>query len=336
MPPRVLITLTLSVLLGAALGYWLQLAPLEEQKVEQPAWRARPAVATQELSPALPHFTSDREAREWVEARAQSGLGEEVEALFRPEAGLSESLRLELAQKLVREYRRMDPQVLGRILLRLPPGKEEDRALNELFWKWAMDDAEECLRFLETLPPERLNSLVLHNAGPGLSLLPAERLIAFARRLDDRGRAFLAEGVAASADQCGSWANTSAALARMEFKPDQNAVQAEWQFAVRLARIAPDEIERRIAAEPDPRKRDNWLDGYSWNLRLRDPEAGLRLRQRIENADLREDKHGYLDSWLRSDRDAALTWLLSDAARAMMSEKRRRNYLFSYGLEEAR
>ncbi len=331
-----ILTSVLCALLGAVAGIWCRPVQSEVQAAELPVRSSLPGAPEKDPPPAFPRFTSDREAHEWVDERLRSGRGGEVEALFRPEAGLSESLRLELAQTLMKEYRRMDPHVLGRILLRLPRGKEADRALNELFWKWALDDAEECLRFLEILPTEQLNSLVLHNAGLSLSLLPAERLIAFARRLDDRGRAFLAEGLAASADQCGSWANTSAALARMEFKPDQNAVQAEWQFAVRLARIAPDEIERRIAVETDARKRDNWLAGYAWDLRLRDPVAGLRLRQRIENADLREDKHGYLDQWLRSDRTAALAWLLSDAARAAMSEEQRRSYLSSYGLEEAR
>lgn len=84
------------------------------------------------------------------------------------------SLQLDLASDLVNNYRRIDPWVVGRIVAHLPEEKRRF-SLNELVTRWCADDAEDGLRFLETLPPERLNSILLPNASFGLSQLAGER-----------------------------------------------------------------------------------------------------------------------------------------------------------------
>ncbi len=337
MRTRLLITTILSLLLGAVAGSWFSPAAAGRREENRTKARAEADVAEREpLAPAF-NFTNARTAHEWMDERVHSGRGAEVEALFRPESGLTEALRVELARGLVaHNYRRMDPHVLGRVLSRLPENKTTIMAWNDLVTRWCSDDAEECLRFLETLPSERLNAHFLHNASFGLSQLPAERLLAFARRLNDRGRAYLAEGLASFADQSGSWANTSAVLSQLDVKADEKAIPMERQLATNLARIAPAVIEAGIAAETDARKRDHWLEGYAWVIGREDPAAGLQIDARIANAELRKEHHQHhLSRWLKSDRVAALSWLLSDSARAQMSEQQRRTFLASYGLEAA-
>lgn len=133
------------------------------------------SVAVTSESPSIaPTFASHREAHEWLLTAIRSGRFDHIEALFRPDSGLSMSLQLDLASDLVNNYRRIDPWVVGRIVAHLPEEKRRF-SLNELVTRWCADDAEDGLRFLETLPPERLNSILLPNASFGLSQLAGER-----------------------------------------------------------------------------------------------------------------------------------------------------------------
>jgi len=283
-----------------------------------------------------PSFASHRAAHEWLLEAIRSARFDHIEALFRPESGLSISRQLDLAGDLVQNYRRIDPRVVGRIVLRLPQERKSIVALNDLVTRWCQDDAEEALRFLETLPPERLNTILLHNASWGLSQLPADRLLMFAQRLNDQGRAYLAEGLATFAEQSGSWSNTSLALSRLDPKPEAKAIPFQQQLGGNLARTAPALIEQHLAAEPDARKRDAWLTGYSWVIGLADPAAALPLDARMSHPETRE-KHlrQHLTRWLKTDRTAALTWLMSDAARASLTPEQRQHWLQRYGMEAA-
>lgn len=291
------------------------------------------AVTSETLS-TVPTFASQREAHQWLLDAIRSGRFDHIEALFRPDSGLSMSLQLDLASDLVQNYRRIDPWVVGRIVARLP--EEKRRAtLTNLVTPWCMDDAEDGLRFLETLPPERLNSILLHNACFGLSHLSADRLLLFAQRLTDEGRAYLAEGLATFADQSGSWANTSLVLSRLDPKPGTKAIPFQQQLATNLAHSAPEMIEERIAAEPDPQKRDAWLTGYSWVIGRSDPEAALTLDARIGDTKTREAHfRQHLTRWLKTDRAAALNWLVSDSARAALTAEQRRHWLERFAKED--
>lgn len=131
-----------------------------------------------------------------------------AERFFQEGADLTEEQRLALAKERVRNYRRIDSQALVRIVLTVPPGKASDELLWRLIADWSASDAEDALRFIETLPADRLNTIgVLQNAAFGLARLPAERVLAFAAKLDDKGRAYIAKGLVAFADQAGSWRN---------------------------------------------------------------------------------------------------------------------------------
>lgn len=266
----------------------------------------------------------------------EAGRFEAAELLFRQDAGLSEAQRLELAEALVSQYRRMDPRVLGRILLSLPPGDATTRLLSRLLTDWCSDDADDALRFLETMPADRLNTIMLHNAGFGLSQLPTMRVVQFAAKLSDKGRAFLAEGLATFADQAGSWWNTSSVLATLNAPRDKEAVSVEWQLAVNLADSDPRWIEAHIADATDPVSRAELLGGYAWITGINDPAQGVRLDAQIENAEMRKGHLSrHVNEWLGTDRAAALAWLQSAEAAQIMGPEQRAQFFKITGLEVA-
>lgn len=332
--PQLLLTTALSALLGAAVGHWSRPQVSETKPPPAPS-RAATAIATVDSLPTKPPlFTSVTASIEWAKRQMEAGRFEAAELLFRQEAGLSEAQRLELAEALVSQYRRMEPWMLGRILLSLPPGEATTHQLSRLVMDWCWDDADDALRFLETMPPDRLNTMLLHNAGFSLSRLPPERVLAFAAKLNDKGRAFLAEGMANSADQAGSWGNTSAILSRLNVKPEKEAMSVEWHVAVDLADRAPQDVSHLIAAETHPAKRAQLFGGYAWVVGSRDPAQGVLLDAQIENLEMREGHlRRHLNEWLGTDRAAALTWLQSAEAAQIMRPEQRAQFLKSNGLE---
>ncbi len=335
---RTLLTTVLCASLGAAIGSWSKSAQKSEVPRSPETSRPSAAVASaSELPSKPPPFVSVTASMEWVKRQMEKGDFEAAELLFRQEAGLTLEQRLDLAEKLVRNYRRMDPRVLARILLSLPVGEVTTGALSRLITEWCADDADDALGFLEAMPAERLNTILLHNAGFGLSRLPVERVAAFAAKLNDKGRAFLAEGLAVFADQAGSWSNTSAILEKINAKPDKEAISVEWQLAVNLATLAPQEAERLIAAEADLTKRDEMLGGYAWVTGVHDPVRGIELDTQIVDAKRRESHFKrHVSGWLNIDRAAALTWLRSSEAARILSAEQRAYFFKANGLEVAR
>lgn len=333
-------TLTLCVvcgLLGGWAGGWTRREGRPEptgavglsRKNEVPLVSAAPTPA--------PRGMSVTASMEWVREQMRRGDTGAVERLFHSEAGLTEAERLGLAKELVANSRRLDPRVLARVILGLPRGDEANLLLFRLIADWSGSDAEDALRFLETLPADRLNTVgVLHNAGFGLARLPVERVMGLAGRLDERGRAYLAEGLVGVADQVGSWRNTTAILSRLGAEPLKDAVSVEWQLGVNLAEIDPELLESQIAAETDATRREEMLGGYAWMVGINDPVRGVELDAKIQRPNIREhhlDRH--VMAWLQSDRAAALAWLQGAAARQLMSREARVNYLRHYGLEAA-
>ena len=237
---RLLFTASFCFALGAFAGWWCgpsATAPGVANATARPA-----PILPGTTSPAAkpPPFTSTTASMEWVRARMQNGDTTAAERFFRRDAGLTDEQRLGLARELMQNARRMDPNVLARIILGLPRGEAADRLLWRLVTDWSANDAEAALLFIETLPPDRLNTVgVLTNSAFGLSLLPAERVLALAARLDDKGRACLAEGLVGFADQGGSWRNTTAILAGLNDAPQADAISAGRMLGMRLAEIAP-------------------------------------------------------------------------------------------------
>lgn len=274
---------------------------------------------------------------EWVRSQMQKGDTTAAERLFRQNVGLSDEQRLGLARELMQNARRMDPRVLARIILGLPRGEDADKLLWRLVTDWSANDAEAALLFIETLPADRLNTVgVLTNAAFGLSRLPAERVLALAARLDDHGRACLAEGLVGFADQAGSWRNTTAILAKLNSRPQAGALSAERMLGARLAGIAPQDVETHMAAETDPWKRDELLQGYAWVTGIQDPSLGIELDAHIQNPKVRlEQSRLHARRWLECDRAAALVWLQSPDAAQLMGHKERTKLLRIYHLEAA-
>lgn len=287
---------------------------------------------------SIPPFTSVTASVEWVREQMRKGNLNAAELLFRHDAGLTPEQRLALAKELVRDFRRHDPRSLGRIVLGLPRGDESDHLLWNLIAAWSGEDAEGALRFIEALPADRLNTVgVLQNAAWGLCRLPADRVLAFAARLDEKGRACLAEGLATFADQAGSWRNSSAILAKLDARPHEGVLSAERQTAYQLGEIDPQGLESLIAAETDVTKRDEMLKGYSWLVGLKDPARGIDLDSQIVDPKERQQQiEHHMRQWLSSDRAAALAWLQGDVAETLLSTTERVKLLKSYGLEAAR
>ncbi|MBE7497520.1 MAG: hypothetical protein HS117_21455 [Verrucomicrobiaceae bacterium] len=332
---RTLFTFALSLALGAGLRLSIKsepdapAPPPETVKKAPPASRAAPLIANP------PPFTSATASMDWVRTQMDKGDTTAAERLFHQDAGLTDDQRLDLAKALASNFRRMDPRVLARIILGLPRGEKADH----LFWRfiadWCSYDAEDALRFIELLPSDRLNTTgVLHNAAFGLCRLPAERVLAFAGHLDDQGRAYLAEGLIAVADQAGSWRNTTAILDRLNAKPQQDAISPEWFLGRHLAEIDPQAFESRFAAETDALKHDKLIEGYTSSISRLDPERSIQMLAQMQHP--KPDQiTNRVEQWLTSDRAAALAWLQSDGARQHMDREARARLLRLYQRESA-
>lgn len=335
--PRTLLTLTICTAVGAMAGKLSQSRAVEK---EVQAARAQdlsvPRAAA--LMPKQPAWSSVTAIMEWLRSERSQGNAGAAEQMFRLDAGLTLEQRAALAKALVNDFRHQEPWVLARIVMGLPRGSESDRLLWSLVATWSSEDAEEAVCFIETLPADRLNDVgVLQNAGFGLCKLPAERVLAFAAKLTDYGRACLATGLVGFADQAGSWRNSSAILARLDARPDKEAISAEWMMGRQLGEIDPQIMESQIAAEPNALKRDEMLVGYAWATGRNDPVRGIELGVQIQRP-LERDRliQSHVEDWLRSDRAAALNWLQSDDARRFISTGLRRKLLTTYRLEAAR
>jgi hypothetical protein len=335
--PLPLITTTLCVVLGAIAGKWSQPAITVVEKPNEPAHAVIRSQAAS-LRSMPPPFTSVTASVEWVRAEMRKGNLNAVELLFRHDAGLTPEQRLALAKELVRDFRRYDPRSLGRIVLGLPPSEEADHLLWTLIATWSGADAEGVLHFIEALPADRLNTVgVLQNAAWGLCRLPADRVLAFAARLDEKGRAYIAEGLIAFANQAGSWRNTQSILDGLNVRPQKDTLTAEWRLGYQLAEIDPQAVESRIAAETDAFSRDELINGYASAISDREPARCLELLAQTSAPDKRAERiTSRVEQWLTCDRATALAWLQGRESAAFMPAEQRTKLLKSYGLEAAR
>jgi len=316
-------TCALCSLLGVFVGKWKSptLAVTDAAKTVK-APKSSPSALVPTVKP--PPFTSAIASMDWVRAQMEKGDTTAAE-------------RLDLAKVLVNNFRRMDPRVIASIILGLPRGEESDHLLWSFITDWSISDAEEALRFIEALPSDRMNTIgVLQNAAFGLTRLPAERVLAFAAKLDDKGRAYIAEGLVALADQAGSWRNTSVILDKLNVTPQKDSLSAEWRLGMQLAEIDPQALESRIAAETDILKHDELLHGYAMHVGLHNPLRGLELEVQIQQPEKRAKQiTNRVEYWLTNDRAAALAWLRSDAARQLMDSDKRNELLSFYPKEVA-
>lgn len=272
---------------------------------------------------------------EWIRAQMQKGDTTAAERLFQKEAGLTDEQRLALATVLVGDFRRVEPRVVARILLGLPRGDQADHLLWGFLSNWSNYDADDALRFIEVLPSDRLNCAgVLHNSASGFVRLPAERVLAFASRLNDEGRSYLAEGLVGLSNQMGSWRNTKAILDQLNAKAPKDAISQEWFLGRQLAKIDPQALENRIASETDAFRRDRLINGYASSICTLDPERSIQML--LQKQQPEPEITLTIHIWLTHNRAAALAWLQSDAARQGMDSEARAKLLRTYGLEAAR
>lgn len=329
--PLPLITTTLCFGLGGMIGKSSHPETVLAEKLGKPSHAiVRSQAASLRSMP--PPFTSITASVDWVRAQMRQGNPGAAELLFRHDAGLTPDQRLALAKELVRDFRRYDPRSLARIVLSLPRGEESDRLLWSLIATWSGEDAEGVLHFIEALPADRLNTIgVLQNAAWGLCRLPADRVLAFAARLDEKGRAHIAEGLVAFANQAGSWRNTQAILDGLNVPPQKDSLSAEWRLGMQLGELAPDVLESRIAAEADVLKHDELLTGYAMHVGLHDPARGLELEMQIRQPEKRAEQiTRRVEYWLANDRAAALAWLRSDTAHQWVKPEKRTEWLNLY------
>ena len=332
---RLLFTSALCLALGAAVGRSTKNETEATESPPEATTKAPAASRAASLQAKPPPFTSAVASMEWIRAQMEKGDTTAAEQYFRKEAGLTDEQRLALATVLVGDFRRVEPRVVARILLGLPRGDAADHLLWGFLSNWSNYDADDALRFIEVLPSDRLNTVgVLHNSASGFVRLPAERVLAFASRLNEQGRAYLAEGLVALSDQIGSWRNTKAILDQLNAKPQKDAISPEWFLGRQLAEIDPQALERQIAAETDPVKLDNLFEGYASHLRTVDPERGLAALAQMQHPESREVTR-HVENWLTSNRAAALTWLQSEAARQLVATDDRARLLRLYQKEAA-
>ena len=335
---RTLLTSAVCLVFGACLGvtFRKELSLPVAQKDSEPKRAMTITRGSSDSRP--PPFTSVTATMEWVRSEMRLGRVNAAEDLFFTSAGLTDDQRFAVAKELVNSFRRMDPWMLSRVVLSLPRGEQSDRLLWSLVSTWSGEDAEGALRFIEALPADRLNTVgVLQNAAWGLCRLPADRVLAFAAQLTDKGRSCLADGLTAFADQAGSWRNSAAILAKLNAKPHEDVYSAERHLGQHLAEIDPQGMEGLIAAESDVTKRDEMLQGYSWVIGLKDPARGIALDSQISDPkDRQRQIENHVEQWLSSDRASALAWLQGDVSVTLMTLEQRGKLLKSYGQEAAR
>lgn len=272
--------------------------------------------------------------QDWMRERWKEGRDDLALAAFLARPDLAE--RQGIAESFAGGCEHLDPHAVARVVLSLPSGMAADRALRELLSEWARADALEAVDFMETLPAERLTGLVLGSSGYGLSELPAERLAAFAGKLNAEARGTLVDALTAMADQAGSWSNLQR-FTELVRKDHPEMKESEYERGILFASSVPAQVEQWIAASTEPARRDMLISGYTRSFERGDPQRALQWDARITSAAMRDDEVGrHVSAWLRIDRVAALQWLKSDAARTLMTPALRRSKLLQNGLEAVR
>lgn len=267
---------------------------------------------------------------DWIEHADRLG---QSDAVFAAVSALPDmGLRIALIRQLADDRPRY-PWLAGRLILGLPQNEESMRLMSRLLSFWGRYDAEEELTFMETLPPEWRNSIILFDASSGLGALPAERLKPFVDSLNAAGREHFISGYARAALDHGTWASTLHALDvlgfGLRFTDDLHR-----PLIMRMADAAPTLLEHCLATATDADARDGIIPGYSAALHDNDPAQALCLTAQISNEERRaESIDSRLRRWLGTNRAKALAWLQSHEARTLIAVDVRAKWLRHYGLE---
>lgn len=272
------------------------------------------------------------EIKDWIRKRYVDGQPELALAAFLKIPSLK--IRQGLALAFATDSKNMDPHFVGRLILSLPAGGASDKAFARLINDWTNIDADEALRFMEKVPVERFNDVVLDYTVFGLCQLPAERVAAFVNKLGGKERAWFLETAMITRDQTGSSRNVQRIKELVSATPAKEEVS---RFLVdpEVAAAEPRQLEQWIAEEIDPVRRDRLISGYA-RSKLTQPEASLRWAAQIRDTEKKRSEQGWhLREWLESDRAAALAWLQGREARELVQTEHRASLLRSYGLEAA-
>ena len=271
--------------------------------------------------------------QEWVRERLEAGQTEVAHAAFLKIESLE--VRQGIAAAFAADSQYLDPGFVTRMVMSLPPGPAADKALGRLLSEWSSLDADEALRFMETLPVERFNDLSLGSCAFGLGQLPAERVAAFVGKLDPKARGWFMEVLLGTLDQTGSWTNLQRIMDLVSFTSSKDSIP-DFFLGMRIAEAAPLRVEAWIREETNPIRRDQLISGYTRSRENGEPAAAVRWDVQIQDADTRrEEVRRHLHRWLETDRAAALAWLRGSEARSLLPMEQRSPLLRSYGLEAA-
>lgn len=305
----------------------------EDQEAAADAETKPAAISAPLPAPPALAFASREELTAWLKPECQRGHSEAVIAAYREVK--DEAARTTIVDELVAD-RRSDFKVVARLIQSEQPSKDWDKRMTMLLAVWFRMDALEALQLTETLPPERLHNYQLNNVGPGLATLPADRVAAFANRLDDQTRAALAGGLTEMLNQSGSARNTQRILDLMKAWHSQDAIP-DCFVGTELGMANPAQLEQRISSETDSDRRDLMINGYTRNFEHQQPLKALEWDMKITSHEMRaEEQHRHLIFWLERQRDAALAWLKSGDGAEKVAANVRTSLLNIYREEAAK
>lgn len=344
---RVSGTYALCLLAGIAVGMG-QVSPEAQmssaetvvvQGAPKPSVPAASLVQPAQTKPAGPKVSdippmagTQAEIKDWIRKCYVNGQPDLAMAAFLKIPSLE--IRQFIAFAFANESKNIDPHFVGRMILSLPAGGFSDQAFARLINDWTTIDADEALQFMETVPVERFNDVVLDYAVFGLCQLPAERVAAFVNKLGGKERAWFLETAMITRDQTGSSRNAQRIKELVSPTPAEEIV-SRFVVDTEVTEAEPRLVEQWITEETDPVRRDRLISGYA-RSKTKQPEAALRWAAQIRDTDKKQSEQGWhLRQWLESDRAAALAWLQGREGRELVQTELRASLLRSYRLEAA-
>lgn len=265
--------------------------------------------------------------QDWMRDRWDEGRPEVAFAAFLAVPDLA--TRQGIAESFAGGGAHYDPALIAQLILSLPPDKVANRALGKLIQEWSEADAEEAFRFLTTIPAQRLTADVFTWISLHFASLPPEQVVAFASKLSP---ALQTRFLRPLFSNTGSWERTCLWLDQVPAHVRQT-VMSESMFARDLALFTPEQAQAWMAQQ-DPVTQAQLQASLAATVASHDRKAGLELLAAVPAGPERAaSANNIVSQWLVTDRPAAIEWLRSATAAAMMKPSERAWLLRINGLE---
>ncbi len=230
-----------------------------------------------------------------------------------------------LAEELVKLSMTTEPGFVARALFEWRGDPSREKLLSSLLERWAMLDASDAFRFLQSIPPSELTARMMQGVGTSMIPLPRAKLREWLLKLRPETRAVLLEEMVSMLAATTTLKDGSEWVRQFSSLFEGSDARVQW-FAT-LASAAPEEAQRLLDTEPS----DDLAVGCIRALGQRDRERAIDWTSDISDPDRRaeEVRHQWM-AWLREDRWKALEWMNQDAAKEVFESSERQSLLARY------